>query len=74
MRVSLELVLMEREAVTEVQITFGPKWISSSWIFSCMMHTVTTSQYQKALESRMGMLRTHSTFRVHLAADSERWN
>ena len=48
---------------------FWPKWIPE--IISCMMHTLTTSQHQKALASRMGTLGTHITIRIHLAADSE---
>ncbi len=34
------------------------------------MHIVTT-RHQKALASQMAMLGTHSTIRIHLAADSE---
>jgi hypothetical protein len=34
----------------------------------------TMSQHQKALASRMGTLETHSTFRIHLAADSGQSN
>jgi hypothetical protein len=48
---------------------FWPKWIPE--IISCMMHTLTTSQHQKASASRMGTLGTHIAIRIHLAADSE---
>jgi hypothetical protein len=51
---------------------FWPKWILQ--IISCITHTATISQHQKALAPQMGMLGTHSTFRIHLAADSGHWN
>jgi hypothetical protein len=44
------------------------------FIISCMMHTASTSQLQKALASQMGMLGFHNTYRVHWAADLEHWN
>jgi hypothetical protein len=51
---------------------FRPKWIPE--IISSMMHTATVSQHQRALAQRMGTLGTHSTLRIHLAADSGHWN
>ena len=39
-----------------------------------MTQTWTMSQHQKALASIMGTLATHSTFRIHLAADEGHWN
>jgi uncharacterized protein YmfQ (DUF2313 family) len=53
---------------------FWPEWIPKPEIISCMMHTATMSQRQKAVAQRMGTLGTHSTLRIHLAADSGHWN
>jgi hypothetical protein len=38
------------------------------------MHTAIMPQHQEALAPQMAMSGTHSTFRVHLAADLKHWN